>query len=294
MTTATQELAPVQTGMSIAQQIDFANMVAPAAMLPNAYRNRPADIMVAMGLGSSMGLSPMESLYRINVIQGKPTASAELIAAQVRKAGHKLRITKDEASQSVTATIVRADDPDYPFTATRDRAWAESMGLASKDNYRKQPMTMLTWRAITAVAREACPEALFGVAYTPDEMTDFPSKPDPVPVAAEVTPQQPIQAQAAPRAAQAAPAPQQAPAGLSEERKAFMAKSAQRIADATGRDLTEIKRELMEVCGNPLAVADEQWGEYQRGVLTIADGMCRSFEQAIEPDVVEQPQDIQI
>lgn len=292
MTTATQELAPVQTGMSIAQQIDFANMVAPAAMLPNAYRNRPADIMVAMGLGSSMGLSPMESLYRINVIQGKPTASAELIAAQVRKAGHKLRITKDEASQSVTATIVRADDPDYPFTATRDRAWAESMGLAAKDNYRKQPMTMLTWRAITAVAREACPEALFGVAYTPDEMSDFPSHPEPAP--------QPVQAQVAP-APQAAPqaqpvavpAPQQTPAGLSEDRKAFMAKSAQRIADATGRDLTEIKRELMEVCGNPLTVADEQWGEYQRGVLTIADGMCRNYEQAIEPDAIEQPQDIQ-
>lgn len=101
------------------------------------------------------------------------------------------------------------------------------------------------------------------------------------------------QAQAAPQAAQAAPAPKQAPAGLSEERKAFMAKSAQRIADATGRDLTEIKRELMEVCGNPLTVPDEQWGEYQRGVLTIADGMCRNFEQAIEPDAIEQPQDIQ-
>lgn len=108
---------------------------------------------------------------------------------------------------------------------------------------------------------------------------------------------QPIQAQPmpqqAPQPAQAAPAPQQAPAGLSDERKAFMAKSAQRIADATGRDLTEIKRELMEVCGNPLTVPDEQWGEYQRGVLTIADGMCRSYEQAIEPDAIEQPQDIQ-
>ena len=95
----------------------------------------------------------------------------------MRKAGHKLRIDKDEARQSVTATIVRCDDPDHPFSETRDAAWAQRMGLASKDNYRKQPMTMLTWRAITAAARVACPEALYGVAYTPDEMHDMDPQP---------------------------------------------------------------------------------------------------------------------
>lgn len=169
----TQALAlqPQQAGLS--EQIQYANAVARAGLLPQAYRNKPADIIVAMGLGQSMGLSPMESVYRINVIQGKPTASAELIAAQVRKAGHKLRLKKDEARQSVTCTIIRADDPEAPFSVTRDRRWAEQMGLINKDNYRKQPMTMLTWRAITACAREACPEALYGVAYTPDEMHDM-------------------------------------------------------------------------------------------------------------------------
>ena len=159
--------------LGLSEQVQYANAVAKAGLLPKQYQNRPADIIVAMGLGQSMGLSPMESIYRINVINGKPTASAELIAAQVRKAGHKLRITKDEEGQSVTALIQRADDPEFVFSATRDREWAKRMGLADKDNYRMQPMTMLTWRAVTAVAREACPEALYGVAYTPDEMHDM-------------------------------------------------------------------------------------------------------------------------
>lgn len=165
----------VQYGLN--EQIQYANEVSKASIIPMAYRGKPADIIVAIGFGQSMGLSPAESLYRINVIQGKPTMSAELIAAQVRKAGHKLRISKDEASLSVTATIVRSDDPDYPISVTRDRAWAQQMGLTGKDNYRKQPLTMLTWRAITACAREACPEALFGVAYTPDEMHDMDETP---------------------------------------------------------------------------------------------------------------------
>lgn len=159
-------------GNDLAVQMDYARAVSTAALLPQAYRGKPADIMLAVGLGQSMGLSPAESLYRIDVIQGKPTASAELIAANVRKAGHKLRITGDD--HSATATIIRSDDPEFEFTVTRDREWAQAMGLTSKDNYKKQPGTMLQWRAITAVARLACPEALYGVAYTADEMTDAP------------------------------------------------------------------------------------------------------------------------
>ena len=155
------------------EQVRMAKALAPSDIIPQAYRGKPANIVVAIEFGQSMGLSPAESLYRINVIQGKPTMSAELVAAQVRKAGHRLRISKDEAAMSVTATIYRADDPEFPFSVTRDTEWAKSMGLIGNPNYKKQPLTMLTWRAITACAREACPEALFGVAYTPDEMSDM-------------------------------------------------------------------------------------------------------------------------
>lgn len=159
-------------------QMDYARAVSSASMLPENYRGKPADILLAVGLGQSMGLSPAESLYRISVIKGKPTASAELIAANVRKAGHKLRVLTDEAGMRVKATIVRADDPDFAFEVVRDLEWAKAMKLDGNDNYRKQPLTMLQWRAITAVARLACPEALYGVSYTPDEMGDMPSQPE--------------------------------------------------------------------------------------------------------------------
>lgn len=162
---------------SMTETMDYARAVSSASMLPETYRGKPADIMLAVGLGQSMGLSPAESLYRIAVIKGKPTASAELVAANVRKAGHRLRVTTDEKAMSATATIVRADDPDFEFTVERGMDWAKSMGLSSNDNYRKQPLTMLANRAITACARLACPEALYGVAYTADEMWDSDERP---------------------------------------------------------------------------------------------------------------------
>lgn len=168
------EIATVQNAAAadLATQMRFAESVASAGMLPAAYRGKPADILLAVGLGGAMGLSPAESLWRIDVIQGTPTASAELIASNVRKAGHKLRVEVDEQAMRVTATIVRADDPEFPHVVTRDMQWAKKMGLEKKDNYIKQPLTMLQWRAISGVARLACPEALYGVAYTADEIRD--------------------------------------------------------------------------------------------------------------------------
>lgn len=178
-----------QPTTALTEHMEFARIATSgtgSSILPDVYRGNPANVLIAVNLGASMGLSPAESLYRIAVIKGKPSASAELIAANVRKAGHKLRVRGDEAT--CTAQIIRADDPEYPFEVTRDMAWAKGMGLDKNDNYRKQPGTMLQWRAITAVARLACPEALYGVAYTPDELEDARPAPTTVSVAAFTAP----------------------------------------------------------------------------------------------------------
>lgn len=182
----------MSTELAIQDQMKYAEIVVHGDIAPQAYRNKPANALIAIGLGQAMGLSPAESLYRIDVIQGKPTASAELIASNVRRAGHKLRVRVDEANQSVTATIIRADDPDYEHTVVRDMEWAKTMGLHTKDNYKKQPLTMLQWRAISAVARLACSEALYGVAYTGDELSDLgetsaPAEPAPAQPKTKVT-----------------------------------------------------------------------------------------------------------
>src|SRR5690606_22089740 len=105
------ELPQAPAATNLTESMDYARAVSSAALLPEAYRGKPADIMLAVGLGQAMGLSPAESLYRIAVIKGKPTASAELIASNVRRAGHILRVHVDEAGMRVKASIFRADDP---------------------------------------------------------------------------------------------------------------------------------------------------------------------------------------
>lgn len=161
--------------LTISEQINLADRYAQALITPDAYRKRSADILIAIALGQSIGLAPVQSMYEINVIKGKPAMSAALIAAQVRKAGHTLRVEVDETpgKECATCTIIRRDDPEYPFVSKRDRAWAQRMGLLNNLNYSKQPATMLKKRAITDCARDACSEVLCGIDYTPDEMSDF-------------------------------------------------------------------------------------------------------------------------
>lgn len=161
--------------LTVREQIELAGRYAQSTIIAEAYRKKPADILVAIALGQSIGISAVQSLSQINVINGKPTMSAELIAGRVRKAGHKLRIEVEETpgKECAICTIIRRDDPEHPFVSKRDRAWAQRMGLIGKSNYIKQPATMLKKRAITDCARDACSEVLCGIAYCEEEMSDF-------------------------------------------------------------------------------------------------------------------------
>ena len=58
-----------------------------------------------MEYGEMLGLSPMAAITGVHVIEGKPTASAGLISALVRRAGHKLRVRGD--AKSAACQIVR-------------------------------------------------------------------------------------------------------------------------------------------------------------------------------------------
>ncbi|EMZ42686.1 MULTISPECIES: hypothetical protein [Atopobium] len=273
------------TAPSLPDQMSISKALAQSDIIPVSYRGKAANVLVAMQFGQSMGLSPAESLYRINVINGKPTMSAELVAAQVRKAGHKLRISKDEKHMSATCTIVRCDDPDYPFSATRDASWAHQMKLDTKDNYQKQPLTMLTWRAITACAREACPEALFGVAYTPDEMFDFASA-EHMPKNSPDTPQEPIVVEAE----QVSVEPQttsQNGSGATDRMQPIRNLFAGYREARGGIDSTTASAELAAVMG-ARSMSDELTDEQIATCVAAMQDTISRFEQINQPDYAQE------
>jgi hypothetical protein len=160
---------------SMPAKIAYAQELANSGLLPAAFRRNPANVLFAVEYGDMLGLAPMAAITGIHVIEGKPSASAGLISALVRRAGHKLRVTGD--SNSATCQIIRCDDPDYTFEVTwtlrkngDGHPSAEEAGLLRKGTWTNYPASMLKSRAITQCARDACEEALFGLHYTPEEL----------------------------------------------------------------------------------------------------------------------------
>lgn len=160
---------------SLPAKVQYAKELANSGLLPTAYRRQPANVLYALEYGEMLGLSPMAAITGVHVIEGKPSASAGLISALVRRAGHKLRVSG--TNKTATCTIIRSDDPEHPFIVTwtlrrnaDDNPSAEEAGLLNKDIWKKYPASMLKSRAITQCARDACEEALFGLHYTPEEL----------------------------------------------------------------------------------------------------------------------------
>lgn len=173
MTLAIQQRQATSTQVdTLDQKIQWCEMMAHGDMLPAQYRRKPANLLFAVEYADALGIPRINAITSVHVIDGKPTASSDLIGSLVRKAGHRLRVRVEGAGTKavVTATIVRADDPDFEFKSVWNWTRALNAGVTGKDNWKKWPEAMMKARAITEVAREAASDALFGVIYTPEEL----------------------------------------------------------------------------------------------------------------------------
>ena len=150
-------------------RLQHAQAVAQSSLIPDGYRNQPANVLWAMDLADALNIPFPQVMQTMVVMRGRMTMSADLMAAVVRRAGHKLRVR--EQGMSVTAALIRQDDPDYEFTATWDEAKARQAGLwGQRGPWTQYPAQMLRSRAITEVCRQGASDALAGTVYSPDEL----------------------------------------------------------------------------------------------------------------------------
>lgn len=169
---------------SLEEKINYAKHLAESGLLPAVYRRQPANVLYAAEYGEMLGLTPLAAINGLHIIEGKPTASAGMVSALVRRAGHRLRSSYDRETGLGWCEIVRHDDPGFTYRAEWTLQRAVDANLVqlkdgkpfardSKGNpkpWERYPEAMLKARAITECARDACEEALNGVHYTPEEL----------------------------------------------------------------------------------------------------------------------------
>lgn len=161
---------------SFAELVQFANMAAKSALVPKDYQGRPENVMLAVQMGSEIGLSPMQALQNIAVVNGRPAVWGDAMPGLC-----KASAVCDDIEESLTgegdamiATCIARRRGAKPVTATFSAADAKRAGLWSKPGpWQQYPQRMLKMRARSWALRDAFPDVLKGLIAA-EEAGDIP------------------------------------------------------------------------------------------------------------------------
>lgn len=159
----------------------MAKMIATTQLIPKAYQNKPADILVAFEFGRSLGLGQLQAVQNIAVINGKPCLWGDAVLAVCQ--GHsefeyiKENPVKDKAGNitGYECCVKRKTFPEETKrTFTRDDA--KKAGLLGKQGpWTSYPERMLQMRARGFALRDTFADALGGIKVA-EEVRDFEEK----------------------------------------------------------------------------------------------------------------------
>jgi hypothetical protein len=178
-------------GLALASMDDayrFAKMVASSEFAPKDFRGKPESCLLAIQAGSEVGLSPMQSLQSIAVINGRPSiwGDAAMALVQASPVCEYVREYVEGDGDNLVA-VCEAKRRGYPApTVVRfSVADAKKASLWGKSGpWQQYPTRMLALRARGFALRNAFADALRGL-ITAEEAQDYPTT--------TATPREPVQ-----------------------------------------------------------------------------------------------------
>lgn len=158
------------TPKSLDEAKSLSSLISKSALLPDAFRGKEAEVLMAIMTGAELGLAPMQSLRAIDVIKGKPTLKAEAMTALVRgrKDVCEYLVIKESNAKRCTYETKRVGDPS-PTTMSFGIEDAQAAGLTGNDNYKRFPAAMLRARCGSAICKAVYSDVILGF-YDPDEL----------------------------------------------------------------------------------------------------------------------------
>jgi hypothetical protein len=184
---------PVRMGLaptSFDEGYRMAQLMASSDLVPKNFKNKAADVLVAIELGIELGLAPMQALQSIAVINGRPSVWGDGFLALImacpfyrdhdeyyevdgkRKDG----VTADDLKKDTTAavcTFLRSNKA-TPVTRRFTVAQAKKANLLGKEGpWQQYPDRMLSMRARSFAGRDCFPDVLRGLV-TAEEAQDIP------------------------------------------------------------------------------------------------------------------------
>jgi 5'-3' exonuclease len=173
--------------MGIESAYRFAQMACKSELYCTKFKG-PEQHMIAIMRGRALGMDATTALDQINMIQGRPTLSAQAIIGLI-KASPKCKYFcliestqetctwethRDGEPQPTRRTMTMKEASDSKFTTQPEYKWngqkkIKTGNIVIKDKWEEMPATMLMWRCGTALGRSVYPDLINGI-YSVDEM----------------------------------------------------------------------------------------------------------------------------
>ena len=165
---------------TMGEAMQFAKMVSASDFAPKDFKGKPESCLLAIQHGSEVGLSPMQSLQSIAVINGRPTiwGDAALALVQSSPACEYVReYIEGEGDQATAVCEVKRRGYPAPTVVRFSVADAKKAGLWGKAGpWQSYPARMMQVRARGFALRNAFADALRGLV-TAEEAQDYQETP---------------------------------------------------------------------------------------------------------------------
>ena len=152
---------------------EFASCAVKAGIVPKGL-SKPEQVLVALQAGAEAGLTPMQSLSNIAVINGRPSLWGDAVVALVRRSGwcEYIHESISGSGETLVATC-KAKRRGEPEETVRSFSYREAKQarLLDKDTYKNYPQRMIQMRARAWCLRDLFADVLCGLSVA-EEMQD--------------------------------------------------------------------------------------------------------------------------
>lgn len=148
----------------------LAHTMCQAQIIPDTYKNKPADCMIAIDMANRMGISPLMVMQSLYVVKGKPSWSGQACMSFIQSNPNfkdVIPIYVGEVGTDQRGCYIQAT---RVSDGLKIQGTCVTMAMAKAEGWTKNPkwfsMTdqMLGYRASSFFARIYCPAVLMGVA----------------------------------------------------------------------------------------------------------------------------------
>jgi len=152
------------------QAFRMAQILVSSGLTPRGV-DTPQKAFLIMAQGRELGLSTMQSLGNIYVVEGKVSLSSDLMAAMVLKSSvcEYLRVV-EMTPERATYAAKRKGGNEFRFSFSWEDA--TKAGLTGRATYKANPADMLRHRALSKCVRAVFPDVVAGL-YSRDEAEDI-------------------------------------------------------------------------------------------------------------------------